>query len=203
MILGSTISPNHFTVLEPNAVSCLHLRKHATLYKQVAWVRLLWARCRIRFKVCHAAARTGISALARPWGFSSLGKNSWKSSDCFYSPQLSWGQDINPLKIHCSLEASLVFSVDTNWESYCVITCSIQPTLRGHTMAEKLVLLEPDYTFLGALQTWPPLSTCHSFPYSASSLSFLNGSCNFQDFSVWTSMTLSVCVDLTPCLCDW
>ena len=91
-----------------------------------------------------------------------------------------------------------IFKVDTKLGIFPLLITKYlqyipQPTLRGHTMAEKLVLLDLTIPSPGPYRHWPPLSTCHSFPYSASSLSFWMV-LTFQDFSVWTSMTLSVCV---------
>lgn len=169
---------------------CLWARWH--------WVRLLWARCRIRFKVATPA--THFQNIHGKAGVLSLGKNSWKSSQ-IVSTLLNCpgGRIYQPFENSLQLEASLVFS---KWiqasdlstiNNNKVLTQYIpQPALRGHTMAEKAVVLDLTIPSLGALQTLASPFTCHSFPYSASSLSFWMV-LTFH-FSVWTSMTLSVCV---------
>lgn len=64
-----------------------------------------------------------------------------------------------------------IFKVDTKLGIFPLLITKYlqyipQPTLRGHTMAEKLVLLDLTYLPRG-LTDWPPFSI-HSFPYSAS-----------------------------------
>ena len=75
MILGSTISPNHLEIIG-NAVSCLHLRQHATLLMKQDDTGLGFSELDAEFVLKHATPATHFQNIHGKAGVLSLGKNS-------------------------------------------------------------------------------------------------------------------------------
>lgn len=118
MILGSTISPNHLQILG-DAVSCLHLRKHATLLMKQGDTGLGFSELDAEFVLKYDAPAMHFQNIHGKAGVLRLGKIVENLLRCFLLSSTVLGAGHQPFENSLQLEASLVFSKwRQSWESF-------------------------------------------------------------------------------------
>ena len=207
MILGSTISPNHLQILG-DAVSCLHLRKHATLLMKQGNTGLGFSELDAEFILKYAAPAMHFQNIHGKAGALHLGKNSWKSSQMI-STLLNYpgGRTSTLWKFTAVGSQFSIFKAETKLGIFPLLITKYlqyipQPIVRGHTMAEKPVLLDLTIPSPGAFQT---LASPFHMPFLLLQCFlpvFLNGSYLPRFLRLNLNDTFCLCW-VTPCLCDW